>query len=145
MTSEPGTERILQEYLAGELRVLNAQLPHQQKALSDLLNEEYPHVICNDGYSHLFKRKELNHLAGLVETGEQDALLLPILIEVKAGQDEMSVICRGDLEEKVVSKILNMPVTTRQKRIVIYKPQLALIRKSLRTTTQYIFSPTALR
>jgi len=132
---------MLQECLRGELRVLNAYLPCEQKPLSDLLGEEYPNVVCNDGSIHLFKRKELEYLASMIDTDEQEALLLPILIEVNPGQGEMAIICRGEVEEKVISGILDMPVTPKQKRIMIYKPQLALLRKPLKTTTQYLFSP----
>lgn len=144
MLSELPYQRMLQQCLAGELRVLNAYLPCKQKTLSDLLGEEYPNVACNDGNAHLFKRKELKYLAGMLDTDEQAALLLPMLIEVKPGQGEMAIICQGVVEEKVISKILDMPVTAKQKRIMIYKPQLALIRKLLKTTTQYLFSPKSL-
>ena len=140
MTSELPYERILQESLKGELRVLNAYLPCEQKPLSDLLSEEYPNVVCNDGSIHLFKRKELKYLASMLNTSEQEALLLPMLIEVNPGQGEMAIICRGEAEEKVLSKILDMPITPKRERIMIYKPQLALIRKPLKTTTQYFFS-----
>ena len=140
MTNELPYQRMLQKYLKGELRVLNAHLPCEQKPLSDLLNEEYPNVVCNDGSTHLFKRKELEYLASMLDNDEQQALLLPMLIEVNQGQGEMTIICRGEVEEKVISKILNMPVTTKKERIMIYKPQLALIRKPLKTTTQYLFA-----
>ena len=70
---------------------------------------------------------------------EQDALLLPIIIEVGRDPTEATVICRGQVEEKVTSTILNMPVTSERGRIRIYKPQLALLRKTLKTTTQYVF------
>jgi len=133
---------MLQEYLSGELRVLNAYLPCEQKSLSNLLGEEYPNVVCNDGSTHLFKRKELEYLASLLDTGEQKALLLPMLIEVNPGQGEVAIVCQGKVEKKVISKILDMPITTKQERIMIYKPQLALIRKLLKTTTQYLFAPT---
>jgi len=132
---------MLQESLRGELRVLNAHLPGEQKPLSGLLGEEYPNVVCNDGSTHLFKRKELEYLASMLDSDDQRALLLPMLIEVNQGQGEMAIICRGKAEEKVISKILDMPVTSKRKRIMIYKPQLALIRQSLKTTTQYLFSP----
>lgn len=135
-------QRMLQEYLSGELRVLNAYLPCEQKSLSNLLGEEYPNVVCNDGSTHLFKRKELEYLASLLDTGEQKALLLPMLIEVNPGQGEVAIVCQGKVEKKVISKILDMPITTKQERIMIYKPQLALIRKLLKTTTQYLFAPT---
>ncbi len=134
-------QRILQECLRGELRVINAHLPCEQKSLSDLLGKEYPNVACNDGSTHLFKRKELEYLVSMIDTDEQEALLLPMLIEVNPGQGEMAIICRGEVEEKVISRILDMPITPRQKRIMIYKPQLALIRRLLKTTTQYLFSP----
>jgi len=141
MVNELPYQRMLQECLRGELRVLNAHLPCEQKPLSDLSGEEYPSVACNDGSTHLFKRKELEYLASLIDTDEQEALLLPMLIEVSSGQGEMAIICQGEVEEKVVSRILDMPVTPRQKRIMLYKPQLALLRKPLKTTTQYLFSP----
>jgi uncharacterized protein (UPF0216 family) len=135
-------QRILQEYLKDELRVLNAHLPCTQKPLSELLGEEYPNVACNDGTTHLFKRKELEYLAGMTDADE--ILLLPMLIEVHPGQNEMAIICQGDVEKKIISKILDMPVTIKQNRITIYKPQLALLRKPLKTTTQYLFSPKGL-
>ena len=144
MLNELPYQRLLQECLRGELRVLNAHLPCEQKPLSDLLGEEYPNVVCNDGSTHLFKRKELEYLASLLDADEQEALLLPMLIEVNPGQGEMAIICRGEVEEKVISKILDMPITPTQERIMIYKPQLALIRKPLKTTTQYLFSPKSL-
>ena len=77
----------------------------------------------------------------MLGAAEQEVLLLPMLIEVNPGQGEMAIICRGEVEEKVISKILDMPITPKQKRIMIYKPQLALLRKPLKTTTQYLFSP----
>ena len=141
MMDELPYETMLQECLRGELKVLNAHLPRQQKSLSDLLPEEYPYVVCSDGSTHLFKRKELKYLASLIDTDEQEALLLPILIGVSSGQGEMAIICQGEVEEKVISKILDMPVAPKQKRIMIYKRQLSILRKVLKTTTQYVFSP----
>ncbi len=144
MVSELPYQRMLQECLKGELRVLNASLPCEQRPLSDLLGEEYPVLACNDGSTHLFKKKELKYLASLIDADEQAALLLPMLIEVNPGQDEMAVICRCGVERRVISEVLDMPVKPEQKRITIYKPQLALLRKILKTTTQYVFSPKVL-
>jgi len=141
MVDELPYQRMLQECLKGELRVLNAHLPSEQKPLSDLLNEESPSLVCSDGSTHLFKSKELQYLASMLDANEQETLLLPMLIEVNPGQDEIAIMCRGEVEEKVVSKILDMPITTNQRRLRIYRPHLALIRKVLKTTTQYLFSP----
>ncbi len=134
-------DRMLQEYLRDELRVLNAHLPRHQKSLADLLREEYPHVACNNGSTHLFKRKELEYLASLIGADEQEALLLPMLIELGQNQGEAAVICGEEVVEEVISKVLDMPIRCKQKRITIYKPQLALLRRKLKTTTQYVFSP----
>ena len=144
MTNTLPYEKILEACLKGELRVLNAHLPRHQKPLSDLLTEEYPHIVCNDGSTHLFKRKELDYLAGILDAEEQKLLLLPILIELGSNQDEVTVICGHGIEEKVIAKVLNMPLTVRQGRVIIYKPQLGVLRKVLKTTTQYVFSARAL-
>jgi len=134
-------EKMIQECLKSELKVVNAHLPGRQKTLSELLDEEYPHVLCRDGSSHLFKRKELEYLSGLLSEDERKQLLLPMLIEVNSAEDEMSLICQGGVEEKVISSVLDMTATRRGERVVIYKPQLAEIRRRLRTTTQYLFAP----
>ena len=144
MPNDLSYQRILQEYLKDELRVLNAHLPCAQKPLSELLGEEYPSVVCNDGTAHLFKRKELEYLAGMTDADDQKTLLLPMLIEVHPGQNEVTIICQGDVEKKIISKILEMPFSANKSRLTIYKPQLALLRKPLKTTTQYLFSPKGL-
>ena len=134
-------EKMLHDCLRGELRVVNTGLPQSQKRLSNLLEEKYPQVICNDGSTHFFKRNELEYLASMIDTDEQKALPLPMLIELGANQAEAAIICEGKVEEKVISKALNMPVTCEERRIRIYKPQLALLRRKFKTTTVYVFSP----
>jgi uncharacterized protein (UPF0216 family) len=132
---------MLQDCLRGELRVVNIGLPQSQKRLSNLLNEKYPHVVCNDGSTHFFKKNELEYLASMIDTDEQEALPLPMLIELGANAAEAAIICLGKVEEKVISEALNIPVTCEERRISIYKPQLALLRRKFKTTTIYVFSP----
>lgn len=139
MSGESPYEKMLQECLRSELRLVNAGLPVSQKPLSDLLCEEHPHVACTDGSLHLFKRRELEYCAATTSPDEQEALLLPMIIEVGGGRTEAAVVCRGQVEERVASTVLNMPVKAERGRINIYKPQLALLRKTLKTTTQYVF------
>jgi uncharacterized protein (UPF0216 family) len=134
-------EKMLQESVRGELRIVNAGLPKTQERLANLLNEKYPHVVCHDGSTHSFKKSELEYLASIIDTDEQKALALPMLIELGPNQGEAAIICEGKLEEKTISKVLNMPVTCEQRRIRIYIPQLALLRRKLKTTTVYVFSP----
>jgi len=134
-------ERMLQECVRGELRIVNAGLPRNQERLSVLLNEQYPRVPCHDGSSHLFKKAELEYLASILDPDEQKALALPMLIELGPDQAEAAIICEGTAEEKIVSRTLDMPVTCEERRIRIYRPQLALLRRKLKTTTVYVFSP----
>ena len=145
MVSQLPYQRMLEECLKGELRVLNAHLPRHQKLLSDLLAEEYPNVDCNDDSTHFFKRKELEYLASITGADEQKALLLPILIELGPNQGEVSIICESGIEERIVAKILNMPIICEQGMITLYRPQLGVLRKVLRTTTQYVFSSRTLK
>ncbi len=133
-------EKVLQQYLKDELRVINGHLPRSQKSLIDLLDEEYPHIMCNDDTVHLVKRKELYYLGGLVKPEEQNKLLLPILIELCSDSDEATVISCNEVTEKVISTILEMPLLHRQGRVILYKPQIALLRNVLKTTLQYVFS-----
>jgi hypothetical protein len=134
-------ERVLQESVRGELRIVNAGLPRSQERLSNLLDEEYPLVVCQDGSTHSFKRSELEYLANIMDTDEQKALALPMLIELGPNQGEAAIVCQGGVEEKAISKVLDMPVKCEERRIRIYKPQLALLRRKLKTTTVYVFSP----
>ena len=140
-TKQSPYEKMLQDCLRGELRIVNTGLPQSQKRLSNLLDEKYPHVVCNDGSTHFFKRSELEYLASMIDSDEQKTLPLPMLIELGVNQAEAAIICEGKVEEKVISKALNMPVTCEGKRIRIYKPQLALLRRKFKTTTVYVFSP----
>jgi len=144
MQNRPPYDRMLQEYLRDELRVLNAHLPRHQKSLAELLRESYPHVVCHDGSTHIFKRRELEYLASLIGADEREALLLPVIIELGQNEGESAVICSGEIVEEVISKVLDMRIRCRQNRIAVYKPQLALLRRKLKTTTQYVFSPRAL-
>ena len=135
-------ERILQDSLQDTVRVLSAYLPCESKPLSALLQEEQPQLRCKDGSNHLFKKKELNYLKSLISDDELEVLSLPIFIEV-VSENEMLVLCPTEVEEKVISKVLDMPVVSRDKKIFIYRPQLNLLRKRLKTTTQYIFHSTS--
>ena len=143
MDDEPVYNSLLQEALKDELRLLNAHLPRERKSLYDVAQDEHPHIVCSDGSIHIFKKKELIYLADILSTDEQKALLLPILIKIHAGYSEISVLCSGESEQKVLSVILDMPLNVTADGVIIYKQQLGVLRKKLRTTTQYIFTASA--
>jgi hypothetical protein len=139
MTDVPDSARLPEEYFTGELRVMNAHLPRRQKTLADLLVEPEPFIACRDDTPHLFKKEELKLLAGFLSPEEQPLLRLPMLIEVGGTRGETLLRCRGQVEEKVVTRILEMPMACRQGGITLYRPQLSRLRSVLATTTQYVF------
>jgi len=138
---ESGYERLLQGWLVGEMRLVNSGLPRQRRSLSQLLADAQPSVPCSDGSTQMFKRSELRLLSELLNEEEQDALLLPIIIEMAGDETEAIVLCPGEAERKVVSQVLGMHLTCeRPGRMRLYKPQLGLLRRKLKTTTQYAFT-----
>ncbi len=139
--AESRYERFLEAYLSTELRLVNSGLPRARRTLAELLLEEHPSVRCSDGSDQAFKRSELQFLSGIIEESEAAELPLPILIELAGDEHEATVLCSGEVELKVLSRILNMPLRYESPgRVRIYKPQLSVVRRKLRTTTQYAFS-----
>ena len=141
MNGKISYERVLRDYLTGELKALNAHLPARQKTLADLFKEEYPQVLCNDGSVHLFKRRELEYIDGLLDGDERSRLLLPILIQISPDRSEVEAFCPGMVEAKVIQKVIGMPLEVKSGRITLYRRQLAVLRRHLKTTTQYVFAP----
>ncbi|MFW6150950.1 MAG: DUF61 family protein [Chloroflexota bacterium] len=137
-------EAILQESLSAEFRVANTGLPQRRKLLSTLLSEDRPQVACNDGGVQSFKRVELEYLASLLDAAERGVLLLPIMIQLPGEGAAAAVLCGGQVEEKVISAVLGMPAPCVEGRIRLYRPQLAVVRRKLRTTTQYVFAQRSL-
>lgn len=133
-------EKLLQKCLEGELRIVNSGLAQKQKSLHDLLNETHPHVISCDGNMYSFKKKELQYIASLITPEEERQLLLPMTIEIGKIPAEAMILCQTDIEIKVISKILGMEIISKDNRIKLYRPQLALVRKIAKTATQYMFS-----
>ncbi len=129
----------IEEYLEKELRIVNKHLPYRRVALSELLEQEFPHVVLRDGTLHYFKRRELEYLASIIPREEWSKLYLPIIIEIRPELGEGVGVIRGEVEVKIVSKILNININRKAKQLIIYRPQIMLLRQILPTTTQYAF------
>ena len=139
-------DRFLETYLTGELKLVNAGLPRARKSLADLLEEEHPSVLCSDGTHQMLKRAELRYLQGILEDDEQRSLMLPMLIEMTGSGNDAIVLCPTNAESKVVAAVLGMePRQEEPGRIRVYRPQLSVLRRKLKTTTQYAFSARALQ
>lgn len=139
MLTDQSSNGFITGYLKDEFKVLNAQIPRKRKSLNELLKEENPHVVCNDGSAHFFKRKELEYLSQILYEDEQNSLLLPIIIEIISDQNWVTVRSKGEAEAKIFSKILDMTVVCKDGEITLFRPHLTIVRKVLKTTTQYVF------
>jgi uncharacterized protein (UPF0216 family) len=141
MLTDRSSDDWISRYLKDEFKTFNAQLPRKRKVLAELLKEDDPHVIGHDGSAHFFRRKELESLSKLLDQEEARSLWLPILLEVSLDQEGITIRSREGIEAKIFSKILGMPVVHKENLITIFKPQLSVLRKVLKTTTQYVFVP----
>jgi len=130
-------EELLREEL---LRLANVHLPYARKSLKELLSEKYPHVVCRDGTIHMFRRRELEFLKTILTEDEWDKVLLPIIIELNPSYGEGAAVVRGEMEVKVVAKVLGLDIKEGVKEIIIYRPQIGVLREKLRTVTQIAFS-----
>ena len=140
MRIDPGQDRILGSCLGDNMKALNAHLPRKRKRLNELLRENHPHINCGDGSTHTFNKKELEFLARIVEDDEKELLELPIMIEVgSAGKGCMMVRSQTGMEARLFSQILGMPVPCRFGEIALFKPQVQVLRRVLKTATQYVF------
>lgn len=119
-----------------ELGRLNVHLPEKRISLKEALSSSKPGVRTRDGGRHVFKREELEFLAGLLPERDWDELRLPILIafEPKFGRGAARVT--GRTEVHVISKILGKEAAG---ELLIYRPEVATLRRKLPTTTQYLF------
>jgi len=130
-------EELLREEL---LRLANVHLPYARKSLKELLSEKYPHVVCRDGTIHMFRRRELEFLKTILTEDEWDKVLLPIIIELNPSYGEGAAVVRGEMEVKVVAKVLGLDIKEGVKEVIIYRPQIGVLREKLRTVTQIAFS-----
>ena len=138
-------DRFLETYLSGELKLVNAGLPRARKSLADLLEEEQPSVLCSDGTHQMLKRAELRYLQGILDDDEQRSLMLPMIIEMTGSGNDAILLCPTSAESRVVAEVLGMePRQEEPGRVRLYRPQLSVLRRKLRTATQYALSGRAL-
>ena len=134
-------DTFLEAYLSSELRLVNSSLPRARRSLSELLHESHPAVVCADGTHQLLKRVELRFLESILDDEDRQELLLPIIIEMSGDGSEALVLCHSHAELVVLEAVLGMELSyERPGRVRLYRPQLSILRRKLRTTTQYAFS-----
>ncbi len=124
-------ERLLKK----QIMVLNRHLPRRRKTLKELLGEERPHVLGNDGTRHRFKKKELDKISSFISPDKWRQLKLPLYIEISSEMNGSRI--KGKLECRVVCRILEKEDCGEE--IYIYRADVKVVRRELPTTSQYIF------
>ncbi|MFH0848287.1 MAG: DUF61 family protein [archaeon] len=135
-------DRPLDEMMTSLEGVINRQLPLAKKNLAELLQMDHPQVVCRDGSTYSFKRKELETLSSLLQPEDWSRLALPIILVCNPEYGVGTVVISGELEILVVSKLLRIQSKEMEQNVVLYRPQLEELRRKLRTTTQIAFLPT---
>lgn len=119
-----------------ELARLNVHLPEKRISLREALSLPKPQVLARDGSVHSFKRGELELLAKLLPEADWEKLQLPILIALEPKLGRGAARVSGEVETRVACKLLGKEAIG---ELLIYRPEVALLRRKLPTTTQYLF------
>jgi len=122
-----------------ELSRLNVHLPERRISLREALESKRPQVAARDGSIHTFMREELDLLARAVPEADRGRLQLPILIALDPKLGRGAARITGEAEVKAISQILGKK--GKGEELLIYRPEVAIIRRKLPTTTQYLFVP----
>lgn len=120
-----------------ELARLNLHLPERRVSLKEALSSEKPSVKTRSGSIHAFKRDELEFLAKLLPESGWAKLQLPILIALEPKLGRGAAKINGRAEIQVVGGILGK--RSPEDELLIYRPEIAILRGKLPTTTQYMF------
>ncbi len=135
MPAEDYIERILID----EYRVINRHAPYRRRSLKELLSMEIPEVVLRDGTRHMVRREELRFLASILEEKDYPRLMIPIVLEVNPKYGAGAVVIRDPLAARVIAQILGLK--EHSVPLIIYRPQLSIVREKLRTTTTILFMP----
>lgn len=123
-------------YLKHELARLNVHLPEMRMSLREALSSPRPQIRTRAGGVYIFKREELEFLSRLLPESYWSKLQLPILIALEPKLGRGAARISGEAEAMVAGKILNKKATG---ELLIYRPEVAILRRKLPTTTEYLF------
>lgn len=142
ISSIKGIDQLLKTLWKKEVERLNDHLPKELKTLEELLKEREPSVKAKDGSELVFDRKELELIAKTLPKDMHRLVKLPIILmrRMDLGAGVFS-ISGGKAEALLIHKLLNEGCEAEPPTpFYVYKPQVALLRRKLRTTTVIGFS-----
>ncbi len=119
-----------------ELGMLNAHIPEKRMTLKEALSSDKPAVLTKGGGVHAFKREELQLLSRMLPEGDWEGLQLPIFIYFEPSLGRGAAKIMGKVESAVAAQILGKKA---EDEMIVYRPEVAAIRRKLPTATQYLF------
>jgi uncharacterized protein (UPF0216 family) len=133
-----------------EIEKLNDHLPRNYRTLESLLESKDPYVLTMDGDRIVFKREELQFLAGIVPKKYHGKLQLPIVFirRIDMGEGVFS-IGGGKIENGIVMKLLGLtddPFSEDESTLLpyIYRHQVLDVRRKIRSLTTIGFATSKL-
>ena len=129
---------IIEAYLREELKVVNKSLPVKRKLLTELMREEYPHVITRDGGIHMFRKSELKLAYELLGDELAGKLYLPIILEVRTDLKETTLVVKDEVAAKLIARVLGL--SKYELPLYLYPIHLQELRKKIETLIQYAFT-----
>lgn len=130
-----------ERFLRKQIQNLNRHLPKKRASLSKLLDQEKPAVISRDGAIHRFKKRELEYLEEILPKELHDRVRLPIIIRITPQLGRGAAKISSEIEKIIIGNILEREDTV-EDEMIIYRPEIRMLRRKLPTTTQYAFSIT---
>lgn len=131
---------LIMRALSEELRIINKHLVYRKVSLCKLLSMDTPYLVLRDGSISIIDRKELELLKNLVE-GDPCRLMLPIIIEYTPSLGGSAYVVRDRVAAETISKLLGLKYEGGA--LILYRPQLYIVRLKLRTTTTIVFIPSS--
>ena len=129
----------VEDALIREVYRINVHLPARRVTLKSLLAEERPGVKLRDGSWHSFRRSELEKIALLLDPGDDEKLLLPVVLEIVTDFRGYFRV-RGRTAVKLIDRVLGTydPLDEPEERLYP-RYLLSRVRRELPTTTTYAF------
>ena len=126
-----------------EIESVNMHLPRKRISLQEAIIEEKNHYVARDGTKLFIDPKEIELLREFCPKNKMRDLFLPILIIRRRELGSGVYAVAGELiDEYVVARAIGTYdgswleyLENRKNPLYIYKPQLLLLRKKLRTAT----------
>ncbi len=133
-------DRAFKALLQHEVERINEHLPKEYRSLDELLSMESPSVKARDGGEIIFDREELKLVASLLPKELHRSLMLPIVLlrRIDLGPGVFSVSggkAEAYLALRVLSEGKEVEYDKVETPLYIYRPQVQLLRRRLRTLT----------